>query len=260
MSGFRITFLGTGTSVGVPMVGCACSVCTSSNPRNQRLRTSIHIEFSDFRFVIDTGPDFRAQCLREGIIDLEAALFTHAHSDHIMGFDDLRRFCRGDDATIPIYGTPECLNQIKTAFGFAFDRANWYAVYVKPIANEVNGPFQLGPVEVTPLEVQHGKVRTIGYRFDGGGKRFAYVPDCKFIHEEVLELMGGLDCLILDATSYRELPTHYSVDEALKTVERLNPGEAWLTHMCHDIDHDVDDAKLPGGTNFAYDGLKLHLV
>ncbi|MEM1297297.1 MAG: MBL fold metallo-hydrolase, partial [Verrucomicrobiota bacterium] len=209
---------------------------------------------------VDTGPDFRAQCLREGITELDAAIFTHAHSDHIMGFDDLRRFCRGEDATIPIYGTPECLNQIKTAFGFAFDRANWYAVYVKPVAHEVKGPFQLEQIEVTPLEVRHGKVRTIGYRFEGHGKRFAYVPDCKFIGEQEMELMSDLDCLILDATSYRDLPTHYSVSEALETVEQLKPGETWLTHMCHDIDHDLDDAKLPTGVNFAYDGLKLHIV
>lgn len=242
------------------MVGCACPVCTSSNPRNQRLRTSIHVETSDVRFVIDTGPDFRAQCLREKITDLDAAVFTHAHSDHIMGFDDLRRFCKGEDATIPIYGTPECLNQIKTAFGFAFDRANWYAVYVKPVPNEINGPFKLGEIELTPLEVKHGKVRTVGFRFEHDGKRFAYVPDCKLISEEVLGLMNNLDCLILDATSYRDLPTHYSVSEALEIVDRLKPGETWLTHMCHDIDHDIDDAKLPSGVNFAYDGLKLHIV
>ncbi len=260
MSGFRVTFLGTGTSVGVPMVGCACPVCTSDNPRNRRLRASIYVETPDFRFVVDTGPDFRAQCLREGIVEVDAALYTHAHTDHVMGFDDLRRFCQGE-ATIPIFGTQECLEKIQLAFGFAFDKSNWHSVYVKPVQNVVDGPFSIANAEirVTPLNVRHGKVRTVGYAFEREDRRLAYVPDCKIISDEAMDAMRDLDCLILDATSFRDIPTHLSVEQALAVVEKVQPRETWLTHMCHDVDHDVDEAKLPAGVKFAYDGLKLHV-
>ena len=130
-----ITFLGTGTSLGIPVIGCTCPVCTSTDPRNKRTRSSIHVEGGGKSFVVDTGPDFRGQCLRENIRRIDAAVYTHQHSDHIMGFDDLRQFCIGEGATMPVYGTPECLDQIRLAFSFAFDRANWYPASINSSAS-----------------------------------------------------------------------------------------------------------------------------
>ena len=260
MSSLTLTFLGTGTSVGVPMVACDCAVCLSDDPRNKRLRASLFVETSEVRFVIDTGPDFRTQCLREGLTDLDAAVYTHQHSDHIMGFDDLRRFCRGKDVRIPVYALEETLERLQMAFSYAFDTSNWYPVYVKPEVNVVDGPFDLGNVQLTPLEVTHGKVRTVGYLMEGDSYRVAYVPDVKTFSNEALSQMQNLDCLILDATVHRDLRTHLSVAEAIAISEELQPKETWFTHMSHEIDHESDEAKLPKNMKFAYDGLKLSFV
>jgi len=253
-----ITFLGTGTSLGIPVIGCDCPVCTSQDPRNQRTRSSIYVESDATKFVIDTGPDFRSQSLRENIRRVDAAVYTHPHSDHIMGFDDLRQFCFGDDNTMPVYSTPECLAQIQAAFGFAFDRSNWSPVYLKPIAHAVNGPFEIEDVRLTPLDVEHGKVRTVGYLLEAGGRRLAaYLPDCKVIPDASVELMAGVEALIVDCLRVSPHWTHLCLEEALALREKVGPRQTWLTHISDRLEHASLEAELADDVRVAYDGLKL---
>lgn len=265
MSDFSITFLGTGTSVGVPMVGCDCAVCTSDDPKNNRLRAAIYVQTPESSFVVDTGPDFRQQCLRENIREVDAALYTHQHSDHIMGFDDLRRFSVGLDVTMPIYANPNCLERLKLAFSFAFDKSNWYPGYIKPVGHAIDGPFELGATRITPLPVTHGKVETTGFLFERDGRKIAaYIPDCKTISDKAMTAMAGLETLIIDATKLTPLPTHMNVEEALAVRQQLldsgdGPKQTWFTHLAHDLDHSELEASLPEGVNVAYDGLKLEL-
>lgn len=256
-----ITVLGTGTSVGVPAVGCGCGVCLSKDPRNRRSRASIYLETKDYRWVVDTGPDFREQCLREGITELNAAIYTHEHSDHVMGFDDLRRFSQGVEGRLPVYATAETMQRLKEAFRYAFDRKNWYAVYVKPVEHLIEGPFWLGNTKVTPLAVRHAAVRTVGFLFERRGRRLAaYLPDVKKVEPQAMAALAGVECLIVDGTSLQSLPTHLSVSEAVALHRELGAKQSWLTHVCHEIDHEDVEASLDDGVRIAYDGLKLRLV
>jgi phosphoribosyl 1,2-cyclic phosphate phosphodiesterase len=257
---FDITFLGTGTSVGVPMVGCRCETCQSTDPRDNRLRSSIYVRTPGFEFIVDTGPDFRTQCLRYGITEIDAALFTHGHTDHVMGFDDLRRFTVGADMELPIYAPPGCLAIIKNAFGFAFSGENRYVGYLKPVPHEVTGPFPLGGFDVTPLPVSHGKVETVGYLFsEGGRKAFAYIPDCKTLSDQAMADLEGVESLIIDALRLTEHPTHLNFDEAKAVVAQLRPKRTWFTHFSCEVMHAREDASLPEGIRLAYDGLRLNL-
>jgi phosphoribosyl 1,2-cyclic phosphate phosphodiesterase len=255
-----LTFLGTGTSMGIPVIGCDCPVCTSPDPRNRRTRASLHVASPAASFVIDTGPDFRFQCLRENIRRLDAAVYTHQHSDHIMGFDDLRQFCVGEHATMPIYGPPECLDQIRLAFGFAFDRANWYPAYVKPVAHPVDGPFPIGDVRLTPLDVEHGKVRTVGYLLEHGDRKLAaYLPDCKAVPAPSLDLLRGVETLIVDCLRHEPHWTHFSLAEALALKDLVQPRQTWLTHLSDRLEHAALETATPPDVRVAHDGLKLSL-
>lgn len=258
--GFSLTFLGTGTSVGVPMVGCDCEVCRSADPRDKRLRSSLYVRGPGCDLVIDTGPDFRTQCLREGIRHLDAALFTHAHTDHIMGFDDLRRFTVGQFHSLDIYARPETLAAIKTAFGFAFNGENRYVGYLKPEPHEVAGPFALGDagIRAEPVACLHGKVETIGYQFSlGGERRFAYLPDCKTLPPESIGKLRGVPLLIIDALRLTEHPTHMNIAEATAAAEAIRPGATIFTHFSCEVGHARESANLPPGIRLAYDGMKV---
>jgi phosphoribosyl 1,2-cyclic phosphate phosphodiesterase len=255
-----ITVLGTGTSLGIPVIGCKCKVCTSPDPRNHRTRSSLYVESAQTSFVIDTGPDFRSQCLRENVRKVDAAVYTHPHSDHIMGFDDLRPFCFGEHATMPVYATPECLTQLQKAFGFAFDLANWNPVYLKPVASPVTGPFQIADVHLTPLEVVHGNVRTVGYLLGTDTRRLAaYIPDCKQIPDHTIDLMRGVDTLIIDCLRLQPHWTHMSLEEALAVRDAVKSRQTWLTHLSDQLDHATLQAGLAEDVRVAYDGLKLLL-
>lgn len=258
MEDLTLTFLGTGTSIGVPVIGCSCEVCQSEDPRNKRLRASVYVQTPETSFLIDTTPDLRTQCLRERITKVDAVVYTHQHSDHLMGFDDLRRFTLGPDATMPVYVTPECLVQLQAAFGYAFDKANWNPVYIKPVAQLIDGPFSLGETRLTPLEVIHPVVRTVGYMMERHGKKLlAYIPDCKAIPETTLELMEGIDTLIIDCLREKPHPTHMCLSESLEVKDRVQPRATWLTHISDQINHPVLEAELPSGVKIAYDGLRL---
>lgn len=206
MEKMRVTFLGTGTSIGIPVIGCDCAVCQSEDPRNKRLRSSIYLETEAESWIVDTGPDFRTQCLRENIRKVDAVLYTHAHMDHVVGFDDLRRFTFGD-VELPIHATRECLDDLRRMFHFAFSGENRYKGYLKPAPHEIDGLFRLGDCEVSPLPVDHGKVETIGYHFElPGGGRFGYVSDCKRLLPESMDRLQGVDVLVLDALRFTPIP------------------------------------------------------
>lgn len=260
MGDFELTFLGTGTSTGIPMIGCGCAVCTSDDPRDRRDRSSVYIRTPECAWVVDTGQDFRHQCLREGITHLDAALFTHAHSDHIMGFDDLRRFTLPVDATLPVYANPHCMDMLQRIYEFAFNGENRYPSYLKPDPHVVDGPFLLGETRVTPLPVRHGKVQTNGYLFSRKGTgSLAYIPDCKVAEPATVDALRNVGTLIIDALRYSPHPTHMNVDEAIAFARRIGAGQTYLTHFQCEISHARLEQELPPRIHPAYDGLKLRI-
>ncbi len=257
MGDLDLTFLGTGTSIGIPVIGCDCPVCHSQDPRNQRTRASIYVQTPEMSWIVDTGPDLRQQCLRENIRHLDAVLITHAHTDHIMGFDDLRRFTPGPDASIDVYASPESLKEVMRVFAFAFNGENRYPGYLKPEPHAIKDAFQLGRVKVSAPRILHGKVDTVGYVFEtiDQPRRIAYLPDCKTVPAEAEEQLRDLDLLILDALRYTPHPTHMNFEEALSFVEKLAPRRTLFTHIACEIDHETAEKKLPEEVRIAYDGL-----
>lgn len=261
MADFEFIFLGTGTSQGVPMIGCACAVCRSADPRDRRTRSSVYVRHGGFGFVVDTGPDLRAQCLREGIGQCDAAVFTHSHTDHIMGFDDLRRFCdQQPSRSLPIYASASTMGDIERVFSFAFDGRNRFPGYLHPVPHVVEGPFSLGGLEVTPLPVPHGRAAVNGYLFSREGRPLvAYLSDCKAVPPAVAERIAGVEVLVVDALRHKPHPTHMNVEEALQAAGAVRPGRTLLTHLCHEIGHAATEKELPSGVRIAYDGLRLRL-
>lgn len=258
MGDFSLTFLGTGTSVGVPVIGCPCAVCRSGNPKNKRTRASVIVRAGDFSLLVDTGPDLRAQALREGLVKVDAVLYTHAHMDHVVGFDDLRAFCWSRSQPLPLHATEETMGDLKRMFGWAFSTANQYPGYVKPAPVIIDGPFHYGDLRITPLPVVHASVETIGYLFEyPKAKSIAYIPDVKHIPETTLELIKGVDVLIVDALRPGTHPTHFSLGEALHVAGETGAGETWLTHLGHENEHEDLSSKVPPHVKVAWDGLVL---
>ena len=255
MSGLQITVLGSGTSVGVPTIGCDCKVCTSDDSRDKRLRPSILIRYDGRGVLIDTTPDFRQQALRAKIDRLDAILFTHSHADHIMGLDDVRPFNFRQRGVIPIFGAEDTLEAIKTSFRYIFrDNAGTATAIPKLDATVLTGePFDLFGLRITPIPVIHGKATIYGFRFGDA----AYLTDHSEIPESSLKLLHGLDVLFLDALRYKPHPTHSTVERSLRYVEMLTPRRAWFTHICHDLQHDRTESQLPPNVRLAYDGLDI---
>lgn len=259
MPDLTITFLGTGTSQGVPMIGCDCRVCKSTDPRDKRTRSSIYVETPESAWVIDTGPDFRTQALRENVRRLDAVVYTHSHTDHIMGFDDLRPYCH-NGRDLPIHASLETMRDLERTFLFAFNGENRWPGYVRPLPHVIEKAFALGATEVTPLALKHGRTRVNGYLLSRGGERLAaYMSDCKSISDEAFERIIGVRHLIVDALRFEPHPTHMSVSEALALAEKVQPGRTWFTHLCHDLMHAEVEPTLPEGVRIAYDGLKINL-
>jgi phosphoribosyl 1,2-cyclic phosphate phosphodiesterase len=252
-----ITFLGTGTSQGVPVIGCHCAVCSSKDPRDNRTRSSIHAATPDCAWVIDTGPEFRMQCLRERIDRLDAVVYTHSHTDHVMGFDDLRPFCAtGND--LPIYASANTMADLQRVFQFAFGPERFIPGYVKPHPHLIDGPFELGGIILAPLPLKHGRAAVNGYLFECGERKLAaYLSDCKEVPDAAVERIHGVEALIIDALRYREHPTHLTVPEALEVAAKVQPRATWFTHICHELSHAETEPNLPAGVRLAYDGLKL---
>ena len=260
MNGLEITFLGTGTSVGIPMIGCDCETCRSTDPRDKRYRSSVHVKTPEVAFVVDTGPEFRLQCLRENIRHLDAVLISHPHMDHVTGFDDLRRFCIPEDAVIPVYARALCLSKLETMYDHAFNGENRYRGYLKPEPHVIMGPFWLGETEITPLLVMHGKVDTVGFLFSRGDRKIcAYISDMKEAYPETIEALQGVETLIVDALRHTPHPTHMNFAEALEFRKLVGATQTWFTHIQCEILHAREEAKLPEDVRIAYDGLKLCL-
>ncbi len=250
------TCLGTGTSVGVPVIGCDCAVCTSKHPANIRTRCSLHLQSPAVSLLIDTGPDLREQCLRENIRTVDAVLYTHAHLDHLAGFDELRAFCWRRDDPLPIYAGRETHEALRRMFPWAMK--NTRRSYVRPAPRVLDGPFTLGDLEVIPIPVEHAGIETFGFRFNlPGDSSLAYLPDVKHIPEASLDLLANLEVLIIDALRPAPHPTHLSLDESLAAATALRPRHTLFTHIAHEIDFTETSRTLPPGFSLACDGLKV---
>jgi phosphoribosyl 1,2-cyclic phosphate phosphodiesterase len=251
----RLTFLGTGTSTGVPTVACQCQVCTSSDPHDKRTRPSLLLEFDGRVVVIDTSPDFRQQALRERMKRLDAVVFTHTHADHVLGLDDVRVFYFRQREPIPIFADSHSMDNIQRIFKYIFDQTYPYGGIAKLDPHVIIGPFDLWGERLTPLPVLHGSLPVLGFRFG----RTAYVTDFSTIPDPTIPLLEGLDILILDALRHKPHPAHSNLEQSLAWVERLKPGRAFFTHIAHELGHEETNAMLPSHVRLAYDGLKLEL-
>jgi phosphoribosyl 1,2-cyclic phosphate phosphodiesterase len=249
----KITVLGSGTSVGVPTIGCDCKVCTSSDPRDNRLRPSILLTYGERRVLIDTTPDFRTQALRAGLKRLDAVVFTHAHADHIMGLDDVRPFNFRQREQIPIFAAADTLAAIRRSFPYVFDGAERNTNVPQLDPRTIDAPFELYGLEFVPVPVQHGHQMILGFRFGSA----AYLTDHSGIPETSLELLQDLDVLFLDALRYKPHPTHSTVEQSIQTAEQLKPRRTFLTHICHDLGHERAESLLPPNVRLAYDGLEI---
>ena len=259
-SSVHVTLLGSGTSHGVPVIACDCAVCRSPDPRDKRTRSSIHVDDGVAPFLVDTTPELRLQCVANGITRVAAVLFTHAHADHIFGFDDLRRFCDLNGARLPVHGSPATLAMLGTVYGYAFDPALDVPGYVRVRPEPFDGPFMLGSLEVVPLAVTHGRAVTHGFLFRRDGRKLlAYIPDCKTIAPAALTLLQEVETLIIDGLRDEPHPTHMTIAEAVATGQAVGAGETILTHLTHHKSHAEREAGLPAGCRVAYDGMRLKL-
>jgi phosphoribosyl 1,2-cyclic phosphate phosphodiesterase len=252
--------LGTGTSVGVPAIGCDCSICTSTNPKNNRTRSGAILGLPHGNLLIDTSPDLRHQLLREGIGIVHSVVFTHEHADHLHGLDDLRLFPFVLGHPVPLYCSELVEGRIRSVFDYAFDRREPTHAAAAPqlqLHRIVSEPFEVLNTMLQPIPMVHGpNCNVLGFRIGN----VAYCTDTNFIDASSLALMQGLDCLVLDALRYTPHPTHFSVDEALAVVAQVKPKMTYLTHLSHDLDYELANARLPSHVRLAYDGLRIPLT
>lgn len=256
----RVTVLGCGPSAGVPLVGCACAVCTSTQPRNRRTRSSILVEEGETRVLVDTSPDLRAQLLTNKINRVDAVVYTHGHADHLHGIDDIRSINYLTNRAVPAYGDDATLAELRMRFGYAFDNAGprngfWYQPKLE--ARPIRGPFRVGALEIRPFIQGHGIVPepTLGFRFGA----FAYSTDVKEIPEEGFQTLAGVEVWLVDCLAEKPNPAHSDLKQTLEWIARVKPRRAILTHMNHSLDYDALTAKLPPGVEPAYDGMVIDI-
>jgi len=255
----RITLLGTGTSTGVPVIGCTCTVCTSSDPRDRRLRTSAWVQSGNLSVVIDTGPDFRAQALRAGIAHVDAVLFTHAHFDHVAGLDDVRPFLYRNPTYIPCHADADTVRALHRMFPYAFGGSSYPGVPQLSL-HPIEGPFTLrsrygtsGTIQVIPLPAFHGSLPVLGFRIG----KMAYLTDVNFLPDSTLDALHGLDVLVLDALREDPHPAHFTLDQAVHMALKIGAKTTVFVHMTHTVSH--AETQLPDGIFLGYDGLTLNL-
>lgn len=252
-----VTFLGTGTSQGVPVIACDCEVCQSENAKDKRLRSSVLIEVNGVSFVIDTGPDFRQQMLREHVIKLDAVLFTHSHKDHMAGMDDIRAFNFKQQKPMDIYARQDCWQRIKLEYDYVFASNKYPGV---PTVNEIviseNKPFEVNGVEVIPILVWHYKMPVLGFRIGD----FTYITDANRIDQEEMDKIKGSKVLVLNALQKTEHISHFTISEAIDVAQEINAAHTYFTHISHRLGlHNVENKLLPNGIKLAFDGLKIKL-
>lgn len=260
----QVTLLGTGTSTGVPIIGCTCRVCQSSDARDRRMRCACHIDAGGLHLVIDTGPDFRRQALEAGLSRLDAVLYTHHHADHIVGIDDLRPFFFGNRNPLPCYARENTAAVLRRMFPYIFDRDGSYPMAPRLELCEVEAPFEVTsrydadappPLRVEPIEVFHGDLPMFGYRLGA----FAYLTDTSRIPEASFEKLHDLDVLVLDALRHHAHPTHFTIEQAVEAARRIGARQTYFIHLTHNILHAEEDALLPDGIALGYDGLSFHV-
>lgn len=249
----KVTLLGTGTSVGVPAIACACRVCTSSDPRDRRLRSSIAIENDGQRLLVDTSVDLRQQALREKIDRIDGVLYTHAHADHMLGLDELRIFNFRQGGALPAYGFPTTLAGIRRTFWYVFEETQVGGGKPKVDLIPLEGPAEISGMPIVPFPVIHGGMIISGYRIGN----FAYITDGSGLPEESYPLLRDLDVLVINTLRHRPHPTHFHLDASLREIDRIAPARAFLTHISHDLGHEETESALPPGVKIAWDGMTL---
>src|SRR5688572_16949197 len=253
----RVTVLGSGTSHGVPMIGCSCAVCRSDDPRDRRTRPSVYVAVEHGpSILIDTSTDLRMQALTHGVTKVDAILFTHSHADHIMGMDEVRRFNAVKGGPIPAYADERTAGDLRRTFSYVFDPPSEKGGGIPQVSlSTITARFDIESVGIEPVPIFHGSRPILGFRLGS----FAYLTDCNRLAEDAWTILEGVDILILDALRHRAHPTHFTVAEALEVVARLKPRQAYLTHICHDLPHAATNASLPSGVELAYDGLAFDI-
>ena len=255
----RVTFLGTGTSYGVPMPGCDCATCRSPDPRDKRFRTAIRVEAGGVSLLIDTPPDLRSQCLAHGIAKIDAALMTHAHADHVFGFDDLRAYTNRMPEPMPVWASAGTAKTLRRIFDY-LDRPPIPGTSLARISLRVaEGPFEFLGFRLTPLPAEHGRADMIGWKIERDGRAFAAIPDCKSLPPETMALCRGVDLVAIDALRIRPHPTHMNFDEASAALRQIAARRSLVIHLCHEVSHAQAERLLPDGMAPAYDGLQIDL-
>jgi phosphoribosyl 1,2-cyclic phosphate phosphodiesterase len=255
MPSLQLTVLGSGTSMGVPTLGCHCEVCESADPRDKRTRPSVLLSYNGRNVIIDTAPDFRAQAMREKIDRLDAVIYTHSHADHILGLDDIRPYNLKQGGVVPVYASRETEAAVRRQFAYIFDDAPTESSVPGVEMRTIDGPFELFGLKFIPVPANHGMQPVLGFRFG----RAAYLTDFSSVPEASRQLLMRLDDFVLDALRYRPHPMHSNVAQSLALVAEVKPKCAWFTHICHDLGHTEANAKLPDGVQLAYDGLKIEV-
>lgn len=257
----KVTLLGTGTSTGVPVIGCTCRVCTSDDKRDRRLRCSALVEVDGVNILIDSGPDFRQQAILNGLVRIDAVLYTHHHFDHVAGMDDLRPFLFDNRSPIPCFARPNSSSVLRRMYHYIFSDGSYPGV-PNLAMYDLTGPFTLTgrydesrKVMIRPIEVIHGDLAMYGYRINN----FAYITDTNHIPESSVAKLEGLEVLILDALRDDPHPMHFTIDEAVDTAKRIGARETYFIHMTHTVKHSEADARLPDGVALGYDGLVLEI-
>jgi phosphoribosyl 1,2-cyclic phosphate phosphodiesterase len=255
MDSIELLFLGTGTSAGVPMIGCHCEICSSQDPHDRRMRTSAVVSYDGIRVLIDTTPELRLQCVANGVDSIDAVVFTHAHADHIMGLDDVRRFNALRHGPLDVWADEPTHRSLARSFGYAFKEPSPDSKLFRPhlIQRTIAGPFQIGAHDWTPIKLLHGDMPVLGFRIG----KLAYCTDVSEIPDESFRLLEGLDVLVLDALQREKHTTHFSLEEAMEAADRIGATRTFFTHIAHRMFHEATNRTLPANRQLAYDGQRV---
>jgi phosphoribosyl 1,2-cyclic phosphate phosphodiesterase len=255
MDQVELLFLGTGTSAGVPMIGCHCEVCSSTDPHDKRTRPSVAISYQNTRVLVDTTPEMRLQCIANGIDRIDAVVFTHAHADHIMGLDDIRRFNALKQGPLDVWADARTHETLMRCFGYAFREPapEWKVFRPHLVHRPITGPFEIGGVTWTPIPMMHGDMPVLGFRVGS----LAYCTDVSEIPESSYDLLRGLDVLVLDALQWKKHATHFTVEEAIVAANRIGAKQTLFTHIAHGLSHEKTNKVLPPTMRLAFDGERV---